>query len=147
MADPDTYGTAANTVVNRFYVSDAELAALIDRLGTGDDDELTLLDKVLDVIETVKENVLADWARLSAIVRRHEATLWKRWMKKSQAKRQEVLLNVWPHMPRMHRPDIQNWAPEHERGAANDAWVSMGGLWQYINVEDLTEGKIAPHLQ
>ncbi|PSK51597.1 hypothetical protein B9Z65_2864 [Elsinoe australis] len=47
-----------------------------------------------------------NWHSLNAILKRHEATIQKRWRKKSVQSRRELLLSAWPDMPLPHRPDL-----------------------------------------
>ena len=77
---------------------------------------------------------------LRAILERHEATIQKRWTKKTQAQRQAMLLTAWPNMPAGHRPDFHAWKKAGRQGRN----VKGGGtnyrdafIWPYINQEDL----------
>ncbi|KAM7182847.1 hypothetical protein V8F33_013973 [Rhypophila sp. PSN 637] len=47
------------------------------------------------------------------IVARHEATIQKRWAKKTRGERLLILLRAWPEMPRKHRPDFNSFKDEH----------------------------------
>ncbi|KAI9046000.1 uncharacterized protein KD926_005945 [Aspergillus affinis] len=75
--------------------------------------------------------VLSTWQTLSKIIDRHEDRIQKRWRQKSQPKRRQVLLSVWPDMPKMHRPDFQAF----KKGLREEAKDSY--MWPYINLEDL----------
>ncbi|PLB43388.1 hypothetical protein P170DRAFT_514616 [Aspergillus steynii IBT 23096] len=75
--------------------------------------------------------VLSAWESLSKIVERHEDRIQKRWRQKSQPKRRQVLLAIWPDVPKMHRPDFHAF----KRGLREEARDSY--LWPYINLEDL----------
>ena len=45
--------------------------------------------------------------RLVAILDTHQATLAKRWLKKSTAQKIKVLRTAWPEIPASHRPDLK----------------------------------------
>lgn len=82
--------------------------------------------------------IFSSWTTLRKILERHEATLRKRWLKKSREQRKKILLSVWPGMHQTHRPDFEVFrkgrqSPVNERAAY---------LWPYINVEDLINGKL-----
>ncbi|KAL4898932.1 hypothetical protein BDW74DRAFT_164223 [Aspergillus multicolor] len=74
---------------------------------------------------------------LHAIIQRHEATLQKRWAKKTRQQRLRVLLNAWPDMATTHRPDFDCfWRQQNtERDIGRDDYF----LWPYINQEDLSD--------
>lgn len=42
--------------------------------------------------------IFADWELLKAILERHEATIHKRWLKKTKNQCAEILLKAWPGM-------------------------------------------------
>lgn len=82
-----------------------------------------------------------DWRLLNEILKRHEETIRKRWMKKTRGKKQEVLLKAWPDMSASHRPDflaLQRESTEQRRKGTRfrDAY-----WWPYINLEDLVKPK------
>lgn len=54
-------------------------------------------------------SILKDWTALNAIIKRFEATIQKRWLKKTVKQRRDVLLNAWPDMARGHRPDFASF--------------------------------------
>ncbi|KAK7739032.1 hypothetical protein SLS53_005930 [Cytospora paraplurivora] len=77
---------------------------------------------------------------LRAILERHEATIQKRWVKKTKSQRQAILLKAWPNMATIHRPDFEAFKKESRRGGD----VKSAGtksrdsfIWPYINQEDL----------
>lgn len=79
-------------------------------------------------------NILSDWFTLNQILRRHEATIQKRWLKKTSGRRRENLLSVWPAMALHHRPDIEAFIKR-------DKLHVESYLWPHINLEDLTKPK------
>jgi hypothetical protein len=54
----------------------------------------------------------ASWKCLKEIVQRHEATLIKRWAKKSKSQQVQFLLKAWPGMSLNHRPDHEAFRNE-----------------------------------
>ncbi|KAF9577087.1 hypothetical protein BGW38_007927, partial [Lunasporangiospora selenospora] len=87
--------------------------------------------------ERVK-NIFEDWDLLNHIIQRHEATIRKRWLKKSRDQRRNTLLHAWPKMPKMHRPDMDAFFKELAAPTTNPSVY----LWPDINQEDLLKPKI-----
>lgn len=82
---------------------------------------------------------------LRAILERHEATIQKRWAKKTKAQRQAILLKLWPNMATEYRPDLEAFI--HVRNLTevrkmNREWF----VWPYINQEDLSKSNMLPLL-
>ncbi|KAK3669234.1 hypothetical protein LTR78_010888 [Recurvomyces mirabilis] len=86
-------------------------------------------------------SIFQDWKLLRAIMERHEATIQKRWRKKTKVQRLKILLTAWPEMAASHRPDYfalrKETAEERRAGTKYRAYF----LWPYINQEDLTDAK------
>ena len=87
--------------------------------------------------------------RLHLILDGHEATIQKRWAKKTKPQRLKILLSAWPNMAPNHRPDFEAFRRASERGDK----ASLSGpqyrdffLWPYINQEDLSGPKSLPLL-
>ncbi|OJJ95933.1 hypothetical protein ASPACDRAFT_35201 [Aspergillus aculeatus ATCC 16872] len=92
-------------------------------------------------IEARSETIYTAYDTLHKILERHEATLSKRWLKRTRQQRLKVLLEAWPDMPVVHRPDLDVWRKacngKRERGPRfRDSLV-----WPYINQEDLVSPK------
>ncbi|PYH79563.1 hypothetical protein BO82DRAFT_288668 [Aspergillus uvarum CBS 121591] len=92
-------------------------------------------------IEARSETIYTAYDTLHKILERHEATLAKRWLKRTRQQRLKVLLEAWPDMPVVHRPDLDVWRKacngKPERGQRfRDCLV-----WPYINQEDLVSPK------
>ncbi|KAK4151230.1 hypothetical protein C8A00DRAFT_36130 [Chaetomidium leptoderma] len=83
---------------------------------------------------------------LHAIVTRHEETIQKRWIKKSGQQRRKVLLECWPGMSAVHRPDIEAFRKETKKQRDQETKYRESFLWPYINQEDLTTPKSLPLL-
>ncbi|KAE9366427.1 hypothetical protein N431DRAFT_351887 [Stipitochalara longipes BDJ] len=85
------------------------------------------------------QRVLADWRILRKIVERHAETLEKRWMKKTQKKQKEILLQAWPNMCPNHRPDFEAYRQENTgRRHQGLSKFQEAYKWPYINQRDLS---------
>ncbi|KAI0141523.1 hypothetical protein BJ166DRAFT_604128 [Pestalotiopsis sp. NC0098] len=60
------------------------------------------------------ETIFRKHVLLRRVLERHEATIGKRWQKKSRLQRLGILLAAWPDMPRTHRPDFAAFRSDHE---------------------------------
>jgi hypothetical protein len=83
--------------------------------------------------------IFETWKTLREVLRRHEATIQRRWSKKSKAQRLNVLLKAWPNMPLTHRPDFDAFRRESEPQRNAGTKFKQDYLWPYINQEDLTK--------
>jgi hypothetical protein len=85
--------------------------------------------------------IFADWERLNSILLRYEGLLRKRWMKKSKEGRKKILLEAYPKIPTMHRPDFQVLRSQlHMPGAPpikKDTNTHESFLIPMVNLEDL----------
>ncbi|KAI1364590.1 hypothetical protein F5Y08DRAFT_328581 [Xylaria arbuscula] len=90
--------------------------------------------------------IFAHYEKLRNILQRHEATIQKRWEKKTRTQRLGVLLQAWPDMPLTHRPDFAAFY----KHAANLNSVALqhraSFIWPMINQEDLGDPKTLPLL-
>ncbi|KAK0744793.1 hypothetical protein B0T21DRAFT_358403 [Apiosordaria backusii] len=78
---------------------------------------------------------------LHAIVTRHEETIQKRWVKKSGQQRRKVLLECWPGMSAVHRPDFEAFRKETMEQRDQGTKYRESFMWPYINQEDLSKPK------
>ncbi|KAF9308773.1 hypothetical protein BG003_010626 [Podila horticola] len=85
------------------------------------------------------KNIFDDWTLLNHIILRHEATIQRKWLKKSRDQRRNTLLHAWPNMPKMHRPDMEAYFGEKSSIPSTNPAVY---LWPDINQEDLLKPKI-----
>jgi hypothetical protein len=81
------------------------------------------------------------WTSLQNILNRFEAILRKRWMKKSQEQRKKILLDAWPNMSPLHRPDFRALRRESEEQRQTGTRFRDAYMWPHINLEDLSKGK------
>jgi hypothetical protein len=88
--------------------------------------------------------VLAHYARLRGIVDRHEATIQKRWTKKTKQQRLQILLAAWPNMAPEHRPDFAAFRKESMTQRERGTKLRDHFIWPHINQEDLLKPKTLP---
>ncbi|RYC62729.1 hypothetical protein CHU98_g3466 [Xylaria longipes] len=86
-------------------------------------------------------NIFTYHEKLQGILERHEATIQKRWEKKTRTQRLGVLLQAWPGMPLTHRPDFA--AFRKHAGNLNSVAIQHRSsfIWPMINQEDLGDPK------
>ncbi|KAK4445232.1 hypothetical protein QBC34DRAFT_497673 [Podospora aff. communis PSN243] len=99
--------------------------------------------------EPMRTKILELYAKLADIVARHEATIQKRWAKKTKQQRVAFLLQVWPGMPRPHRPDFKAYQDDFNPVLINSPgrarWKDQA-LCPTINQEDLSQVKTLARL-
>jgi len=83
------------------------------------------------------EHIFKNWRLLNEILERHEATIQKRWKKKTNESRRKILLSAWPNMPVSHRPDFEAFTRESREQRAAGTRFKDAFMWPYINQEDL----------
>ena len=81
------------------------------------------------------------WTTLRNILDRFEAILQKRWMKKTQGQRKMILLDAWPNMSPLHRPDFRALRSESDEQRQAGTRFREAYMWPYINLEDLCKRK------
>ncbi|KAH8775311.1 hypothetical protein F5883DRAFT_627450 [Diaporthe sp. PMI_573] len=86
--------------------------------------------------QRLSRSLFASHRELRAILERHEATIQKRWIKKTKTQRLAILRASWANMATMHRPDLNTFIKEYR-----DSFI-----WPYINQEDLSKPKTLPLL-
>lgn len=96
------------------------------------------LPQIRKTIEKTTDRIFANHRELRAVIERHEATIQKRWLKKSKLKRRVVLLGAWPKMASDHRPDLELVRRQKPgqtfTGIERDAF-----LMPFINLRDLSK--------
>ena len=83
--------------------------------------------------------VLTSWNLLHGILDRHEATIQRRWGKKTKQQRLRILLNGWPNMTAFHRPDFEAFRKETESQRDRGTRHREAYVWPHINQEDLSK--------
>ncbi|KAI0835934.1 hypothetical protein F5Y06DRAFT_274774 [Hypoxylon sp. FL0890] len=102
-----------------------------------------------DVLREAKErstNIFNSYHMLHEIIIRHEATIRKRWAKKTKQQRLKILLSAWPGMAAMHRPDFEAFRKESGRLPNMQTRYKEYFMWPHINQEDLSQPKTLPLL-
>lgn len=92
------------------------------------------------------DHIFINYETLHEILKRHEATIWKRWSKKTRQQRLKILLHAWPNMPAIHRPDFDAFRKESQPGRDRGTKYRESFMWPYINQEDLLNTKTLPLL-
>lgn len=92
-------------------------------------------------IKRMSSSIWENYGQLKAILERHEATIQKRWMKKTQDQRRKILQSAWGgKLPPTHRPDFQAF---RQKGSGplqgSDTRLRDSFMWPSINDEDLTK--------
>ena len=88
--------------------------------------------------------IFSDWNTLKDILDRHQATINKRWAKKTRNQRVGVLIAAWPKMSATHRPDFDAFRRETEQQRESGTKFRDAYLWPIINLEDLAKPNILP---
>lgn len=79
--------------------------ALLKAIG-GPIPELRSPEEVREEARKSSDAIFFSYGILHKILERHEATIQKRWLKKTRKQRLKILLDAWPDMPGIHRPDF-----------------------------------------
>ncbi|XMA16972.1 hypothetical protein WAI453_009763 [Rhynchosporium graminicola] len=89
--------------------------------------------------------IFKSWEKLQSLLDLHQDTINARWIKKSGASRKEFLMEVWPGIPRKHRPDFaifEKEPPEKPlRHVITDPEELSAAKWPNFNLEDLSKGR------
>jgi len=64
-----------------------------------------LMDKARQQATQSALNVLQSWARLNAILQRHEECIRKRWLNKTRPEKEAMLREILPSIAARHRPE------------------------------------------
>jgi hypothetical protein len=119
--------------------SDA-IRALIEKCGfQGCPEEyITPVEIVRDKATARVGSIFQNFRFLGAVLDRHEATIHRRWLKKSNKQRLKVILEAWgAKMAAPHRPDFEAIELESEDQRVEGTAYRDSYLWPYINQEDL----------
>lgn len=95
----------------------------------------------LEIRERTRK-IFKDYSTLNQILARHEATIQRRWMKKTLAQRLKVLLHAWSDMAVVHRPDFHAFRTEAIEKRKTRTEFRDHYIWPYINQEDLCKPKL-----
>jgi hypothetical protein len=101
------------------------------------------LPQIRSLANTFAHEIFADWTNLNAILKRFEALIQKRWLKKSAKQRRETLTGAYPSIPLVHRPDFENFRNYSNRHISRSRTCDAEAhLTPYMNLEDLMQGHI-----
>ncbi|KAL8678420.1 MAG: hypothetical protein Q9186_005228 [Xanthomendoza sp. 1 TL-2023] len=106
-----------------------------DAISSKDSEYQKVLMRAENTQELVR-SIFDDWERLRRITTTYADLLEKRWTKRVSTSKRNVLLNAWPGMNPMHRPDFEVIRRELRGSAHRDAL-----MMPYINLEDLSSEK------
>ncbi|CAG9986623.1 unnamed protein product [Clonostachys byssicola] len=85
---------------------------------------------------------------LTNVLDRHEATIRKRWAKKSTRQRQDLLRRAWPDIATTHAPDLAAYKRKSKARSTSgrDKGLDKNYALPYMNLEDLARGNAFPVL-
>ncbi|KAF3062840.1 hypothetical protein GL218_09429 [Daldinia childiae] len=108
-------------------------------------DPLILIASPTEVRREAQErsnNIFSSYGNLHDILVRHEATIQKRWNKKTRQQKQKILLDAWPDMAVTHRPDFDAfWRTGRSHVGTSGERFRDCYLLPQINQEDLLKPK------
>lgn len=101
------------------------------------------LDEVRRIARDHAESIFASYGQLETIIKHHEATLERRWTQKARNKREQILLEAWPGMAAVHRPDFAVFRaaqlPHQPRASKSASEISDAYRFPTVNLEDLSK--------
>jgi len=121
------------------------------------DEEIPDIDQMKKEALRLSEQIFISFDAINLILDRHQDTLQKRWLKKTIAKRSDLLAKAWPGIPAKHRPDFDTLRQALQsafhrlllitnrrgcycpRKGALKAPAPDVYLFPFINLEDLTK--------
>ncbi|CAG7922377.1 unnamed protein product [Penicillium olsonii] len=87
------------------------------------------------------EGIFSKHKILRLILERHEATIQKRWLRKTRQQRLKILLDAWPDIPANHRPDFEAFSKEAMKDRLQGTTKRGSFIWPYVNQQDLADTK------
>ncbi|KAK1147326.1 hypothetical protein N8T08_001403 [Aspergillus melleus] len=108
--------------------------------------ETASTDEVRREASARSDRIWVNFETLHRILQRHEAKIRKRWYKKNTAQRLAILLDAWPDMPEVHRPDFAAFREMTDESRDSGLRHKSCFVWPYINQEDLRSEKVLPLL-
>ena len=103
--------------------------------------ELSDPSQIRAAAQASSRQIWSSYDKFHDILDRHEATIQKRWLKRTKQQRLKLLLDVLPFMPSSHRPDFQALRVGNEQSPPEEAHLRQAFLLPYINQEDLSKPK------
>jgi hypothetical protein len=109
--------------------------------------ETVSADKVRKQRSQRAASIFTNHSLLHDILNHHEATIQKRWSKKTKEQRRKILMSAWGgQMANAHRPDFQQLRKGTATVVQNSAQHREACIWSFINEEDLTKTRTLPLL-
>ncbi|KAL8877577.1 MAG: hypothetical protein Q9198_004430 [Flavoplaca austrocitrina] len=102
------------------------------------------LEEVKTSSQSILDSLFKARSQLRHIVAKYETTLQNRWIKKSPKQRTEILLQAWPKMSRVHRPDYDLLRKERKTKGYHQRDLiatDMALRFPSMNTEDLSLAK------
>ena len=97
-------------------------------------------EKAKDLSAGYAEGIFRAWYWMRDVFAKHEATIRRRWLRKTRENRRKILLEVWPEMSLSHRPDFEALYQQQTLKKSNLENESAF-LWPQINTEDLSNSQ------
>lgn len=122
-----------------------ECCCRLCRFTDGDGLPVAIAASLADVKEQayiLSAAIFAHWILLNKTLKRFEAIIRKRWIKKTHNQRTAVLLAAWPSMASTHRPDfaeLRQLGRNRNKRRVDKTKEREAFLWPHINQEDLVE--------
>jgi len=117
---------------------------LYERCGfkPGVDVQTVSWDSVQDKAPDHVKSIFKNFKLLGDVLDRHEATIHRRWMKKSNKLRRALVHEAWgAKMALSHRPDFEALELEDDNKRFKGTAYRDSYLWPYINEEDLCRSR------
>jgi hypothetical protein len=70
-------------------------------------------EEVQIVAHNLATSIFSDWSQLQVVIEHYEGTLRKRWENKTEGSKASILLNAWPGMSFLRRPDFHAFVNEN----------------------------------
>lgn len=80
-----------------------------------------------------------DFTTLKKLVERHELIIQDSWSKRRRARREKILLETWPTLPKIHNPDLDLRTSKNGKLTIGQLMIADETLWPYLNLEDLSK--------
>ena len=96
-------------------------------------------EEIAKLAKDFATSIFADWIKLSAIVKRFEGVIGKRWLRKTPKQRRDLFLKAWPDMATTHKPDFLGFRKVLKNAPRSRTCLSAAYLWPYVNLEDLQQ--------
>lgn len=87
-------------------------------------------------------SIFKNYDMVNRTLARHEHTIQKRWWKKNHTQRLKILLQAWPDMASVHRPDFQAFRREVKGDRETRTLFRDHYMWPYINQDDLCKPNV-----